>query len=67
MERPNLSADQIDRIEGEIHGFKDEIEELNLTQLNIRDTVEVKKDARKEASKQLDEFTKKWKKYLFWN
>eukprot|EP00577_Skeletonema_sp_RCC1716_P007958 CAMPEP_0113382640 /NCGR_PEP_ID=MMETSP0013_2-20120614/5948_1 /TAXON_ID=2843 ORGANISM="Skeletonema costatum, Strain 1716" /NCGR_SAMPLE_ID=MMETSP0013_2 /ASSEMBLY_ACC=CAM_ASM_000158 /LENGTH=583 /DNA_ID=CAMNT_0000265157 /DNA_START=165 /DNA_END=1918 /DNA_ORIENTATION=- /assembly_acc=CAM_ASM_000158 len=63
LERPNLSADQIDRIEGEIHGFKDEIEELNLTQLNIRDTVEVKKDARKEASKQLDEFTKKWKKY----
>jgi len=62
LERPNLSADQIDRIEGEIHGFKDEIEELNLTQLNIRDTVEVKKDARKEASKQLDEFTKKWKK-----
>ena len=42
--------------------FEDEIDELKVTQQNIRDTVEVKKDARKEATNKLNEWWKKWKK-----
>ena len=36
--------------------FEDEIDELKVTQQNIRDTVEVKKGARKEATNKLNEY-----------
>ncbi|KAL7454029.1 hypothetical protein ACHAWC_005670 [Mediolabrus comicus] len=62
LERPNLSPEKIDSLEKEIDAFKVDIDELNLTKQNICDAVDAKTDARKEAAKQLKEFTTKWKK-----